>query len=721
MQQKTLTTAIMIALCSGTTIAVAQDNQNTTTDSSASLSTVTVIDEAGETITNAVLIGEEELQKSLASNPHDLLKNVSGVEFTKGAGGSFRNITVRGMGTGSGEGDRVVINVDGIPIAGSFRSGHATDNGQSYFDTADLKAVEVKKGANIVTGGVSGLAGTINFTTKDPVDYLQEGNSFGGNVRAGYSGTDDSYNGGFSLAGKFTDTLSAMFSYTYRNYHEIENYDGLDTIGTDRTAKNPTDADSNNVLGKIVFAPNADNQFKLKLESYNADSDTQILDKTLSPSGDYHDRFDTNRKTVSLSHDFSIDTAAFDSGHWQVYYQDSKQDRDNDYQSNSYGLSEGHTQYQLKEVGADARFAKQVSNHTIGYGFRLRQTDVTTRLYYYSPSVNSTRPYQLQPDTKTNYYSAFVTDDIALANERFHILPAIELTHYKLEPDTTDGFVGDAIDISNTSVSWSLGTTFAITDAHQLFASYRQGLKVPSMKEQNPGAISAHGTQYIPNPGLKPEKSRTFELGVRSSGSLGSQTVSLFHDTYQDLLTTEYNATAGVSQSVNNPHDVTIYGIEYQGELDLGELGMPEGLKLKGGLTYTKAREETDSGKQPYSAADPLNGHIGVAYDAPSDKWGAEWMTYFSASKKSKDISDEDLNARYGALSPIGGYGVSNLTAYFKPIKDLQINAGVYNIFDKRYAVWSESQDTNAYYQSLPYAYVTEPGRTFGINFRYDF
>lgn len=712
MQRKILISAIILAICAN---AAAQQ-----ADDSATLATVNVIDEAGDTITNAVLIDAEELDKSLADNPHDLLKDISGVEFVKGAGGNFRNITIRGMGTSDGGGDRVAINVDGVPVADSFRTGHATDNGQSYFDIADLKAVEVKKGASIITGGYNGLAGTVNFTTKDPVDYLKEGNNFGGNVRAGYSGMDDAYNGGVSIAGKFSDTLSGMFSYTYRNYHEIENYDGLDVVGTDRTAKNPMDADSNNLLGKIVFSPSEDNQFKLKLENYHANSDTQILDKAQSTSGDYYDRFKTRRKTVSLSQDVNAKTPVFDSAHWQLYYQDSKQNRDNDYQSDSYGLSEGHTYYRTKEMGADVRVAKQIANNTLGYGFRLRQTDVTTRLYYYSPSIDSTRYYQTQPNTTTKTYSAFVNDDIALAGERFHILPAVELTHYKIEPDATENYLSDAIDVSQTQFSWSLGTTFDITDNHQLFASYRQGLRVPSMKEQNPGA-SFHGTTYIPNANLKPEKSKTAELGIRSNGRLGSQTVSLFHDTYQDRFETERDATTGVYQSVNNPNDVTIYGIEYQGELNLGELGMAEGLKLKGGLTYTKAREETDSGKQPYSAADPLNGHVGVAYDAPSDRWGVEWMTYFSAAKKAKDISDDDLNASYGALSPIGGYGVSNLTAYFRPIKDMQINAGVYNVFDKRYAVWSESQSTNAYYQSLPYEYVTEPGRTFAINFRYDF
>lgn len=710
MQPKILTVAIVLAICD-TTVAQENNLENNL------LKTVNVIDVAGETITNSVFIDEDDLDKSLASNPHDLLEDVSGVEFTKGAGGHFRNIRIRGMSTGSGDGDRVAINIDGVPVADSFRSGHATDNGQSYFDIADLKAVEVKKGAAIITGGRDGLAGTVNFTTKDPEDYLQGDNRFGGNVRTGYSGTDDSASGGFSLAGKFTDTLSGMFSYTYRHYHEIENYDGLDVVGTARTAENPTDGDSNNILSKLVFSPNAENQFKLKLENYHDNSSTQVLDKTLSSSADYDDRYKTRRKGISLSHDFSFDTAAFDSGQWQLYYQDSKQNRDNDYYSDSYGLSEIHTKYHVKDMGANARFAKQLSNHTLGYGFNLRQTDVETRLYYYSPSVDSTRYYQTQPDTKTQYYTGFVNDDIALAGDRWHILPAIELTHYQINPRETENYLGDIVDASDTVFSWSLGTTFDLTDNHQLFASYRQGLKVPSLLEQNPGA-AFHGMTYTPNASLKPEKSKTAELGVRSNGVWGSQTVSLFHDTYNDFIETEYNADTDSYESVNNPNKIRIYGVEYQGELDLEALGLAEGLKLKGGLTYAKAREDTDSGKVPYSDADPLNGHVGIAYDAPSQKWGVEWTTYFADAKDADDISAEDLE---GGLSPIGGYGVSNLTAYFRPIDNLQINAGVYNIFDKKYAIWSESQATNDYYGYLSYDEVTEPGRSFAINLRYDF
>lgn len=720
MRKNNLTAAILIGVFGVGSLASAQDNSGFN-----GLPTVTVLGNAGDSITNAFIIDENDIDNSLASNPRDLLKSTPGVVLRKGPGSTFDNVRVRGMGTTEGGADRVAVNIDGVPVADSFTLGHATNNGQSYFDIADLKTVDIKKGAAMVDGERSGIAGTVSFVTKDPKDYIQEGKRFGGNVRVGYSGEDQSASGGFSVAGQFSNEFSGMLSYTYRNFHEIKNFDGKDVVGPDRTAKNPTDANSNNLLAKMVFAPNNENQFKLKLGSYKLDSSTKILNKAQSSLADRFDKIETDRQTIAFTHDFDIGTSLFDKGQWEVYYQNSKTDRNNGFQRYSRGGRSGvgyvtsATKYKFKDIGASAKFSRKVDNHAIGYGFRFRQTDVKTRLKYSYPN-GSKLVFQTQPDTVTKEYSLFVNDDISLSNGRLHILPSAEVTHYRVSPKKTKGFMSKYENTSQTAFSWGLGATYDITENHQVFGSYRQGIKVPSLHEQNPGG-AFHGTVYVPNPNLKPEKSKTFELGLRSSGDLGSQTVSLFHDGYSNFIHA-VKLPNGDYQNQNSKNDITIYGLEYQGVLNLDQLGMAEGLKLKGGLTYTKAKEETENnGKQPYSDSDPLTGSIGLAYDDPDGIWGAEWTTYFARAKKAKDINPDDLNSPYNKLSPVPGYGHSNLTIYYKPIKGMHINAGIYNVFDKKYASWADSKDRDAYFNQVSYDQLTEPGRTFGANIRYDF
>jgi hemoglobin/transferrin/lactoferrin receptor protein len=65
------------------------------------------------------------------------------------------------------------------------------------------------------------------------------------------------------------------------------------------------------------------------------------------------------------------------------------------------------------------------------------------------------------------------------------------------------------------------------------------------------------------------------------------------------------------------------------------------------------------------------------------------------------------------------GYGIFNLTGWWEPeeFKGLRIQAGVYNIFDRKY--WNgvatrDVQTTGTTYQ--PVDYYSEPGRTFKIS-----
>ena len=64
------------------------------------------------------------------------------------------------------------------------------------------------------------------------------------------------------------------------------------------------------------------------------------------------------------------------------------------------------------------------------------------------------------------------------------------------------------------------------------------------------------------------------------------------------------------------------------------------------------------------------------------------------AAKSRSDISDMNDISMGGDqgeskfASP--GYGIVDLTAYYKPHNDVTINAGIFNMFDKKYWIWDE-------------------------------
>ncbi len=413
---------------------------------------------------------------------------------------------------------------------------------------------------------------------------------------------------------------------------------------------------------------------------------------------------------MSLRHDFILDSGFADEGYWQAHYQTYKNHRDDDL---AYGVSFGTTNYKVEGYGLEANLSKAIEagniEHTVNYGFNLQNQNYEARWSWDAPqSFGGFSNKTYQPDSETRQITAYINDDIALADDRLHIMPGVEFTHYRIDAQPTPNYKGTLTDLNDSHFSWRLGATYELTDSQQLFGGYRQGYKVPSFGELNSG--SAHAR--LSNPNLKPEQSAGFTLGLRSQGEIGSQAVSVFYDTYRDLAI-DGKLPTGEATTVNMDGKVVIYGLEYRGELDLhSAFGLPEGVKLQGALAYSKGKnKDTD---QPYSDVNPVDGSVGLAYDAPSQLWGTALTLNFAAAKKTKDIADSDTK-----LIPVGGYGVTDLTAYFKPLKGLQINTGIYNVFDKKYAKWSEAQYEGIFSQN--YEQITEPGRFFGATLQYNF
>ncbi len=745
--------AVALALFGGLfNVAMADDSE---------LQLITVTADYNTGVADTVTVTNKAVEGAATDELRDLFRDVPGVELETTTIEGLAGFRVRGMGgsgsnLGTGQ-NRVAVNVDGVPLPDTFKRGHATRAGLAPIDTDDLKAVEIIRGPETSISGKSGLAGTLKFVTKDPEDYYDKsaGERFGGNVRTGYSSADKALSLGASVAGQFTDELSAMVSYSHGKSDEMPNYDGekpyfdngtpLTFLGelfdAEKMADRIDSADiaSDNVMAKVVFEPNDNHRFSAKAEHSQRDVDIKavipdsanfadamnacqngnrmacmVMGFAFRPQKPYNDSNDSERKALTLRHDFVLDSAVADDGYWQTYYQSYDNHRDNEL---AYGDQYGKVataDYDVDGYGIEANLTKTIEagsvEHTLSYGVNLQNHTSKSRQHSYR--MNSNRQIDennttYQPDTQTRQITTYVNDDIALADGKFHIMPGVEFTHYSIHAKETPNYPADLelIDLTDNHFSWRLGTTYDINDSHQAFAGYRQGYKVPSFNELN--SSSGHGR--VNNPNLKPEQSSGFTVGLRSQGDIGSQTVSAFHDTYRDLAVPG-RLPNGDETTVNMEDKVVIYGVEYRGELDLS--AAMEGLKLRGSLAYAKGKnKETD---QPYSDVEPFNGSVGLAYDAPSQQWGMAVTTNFAKAKKADDIAAAD-----NLLIPVGGYGVTDLTAYFKPAKGLQINAGVYNVFDKKYAKWSAAQYNNFFKQN--YNQITEPGRFFGAKIKYDF
>ncbi|SON53395.1 Heme transport protein HutA (fragment) [Vibrio tapetis subsp. tapetis] len=273
-------------------------------------------------------------------------------------------------------------------------------------------------------------------------------------------------------------------------------------------------------------------------------------------------------------------------------------------------------------------------------------------------------------------------------------------------------------DYQDSAFTGRLGALYSVNDSNKVFAQVSQGFRAPDFQELfysfgNP----AHGYESIPNPNLKAEKSLSYELGWRHDVSASSTEFAVFYSQYDDFIEMKdvgYRGRIQQNQYVNIDQ-ATIKGAELTNTLNWHELvGAPKGMTTLLSAAYTEGKDHEGN---PLNSVNPWNAVVGLNYDAPSTLWGSSLKVSYTAGKKQEDITP--TKNRAGQDQPVfapGSSTVVDLTAYYIPMKDLTLRAGIFNLTDAEYYNWSDvrgRQEEDKFY--------TQAGRNFGISAKYDF
>ncbi|PAT35831.1 ligand-gated channel [Vandammella animalimorsus] len=669
------------------------------------------------------VIGQEQLEKEPPRNIRGVFDNTPGVDFSTMTG-VLGDIEIRGMG-GIGDGlgvgsDRVTVELDGMDITQSFSFGHSMHYGRQLFDPADLKQVNVHKGP-----GANGLAGSVQFRTKDPADYLRPGQRLGGDVRAGYSGDTRDIAAGFSLAALIDERQSASLSYTRRSYQELDNKGGLDIDGPQRTKSLPVDGRSHSLNGKWVLQPNRDHKLTLNAQYYGAHSDIDrrnALGTSTSSRGSTTTHSATEerkntRSALSLSHDLNAANALFDGMSWQLSMQRTRGQNlgitDRTGTTGARTLTTDKNYFKTSSYTFKADFDKAIApagaslRQDWSYGFKLQRSEAELDLVRTVGSRISNPTYF--PRNQQWQASVHVANRLGLGESGVSLTPSAKVSHIRIDPSFDAGVtpVEGTRKYSKTAVGGGLLLDWKLNDNHLLSASFNRSTRLPGYGESN-GQSYGHWPSR-PNPNLKPETATGVELAWSSFGALGRQKATVFHNAYSNMIEVDcgdYGHDA-VCTVFNEPGRTKVHGFEWEGSLNLGALGAAHGLHLDGALAYSKGKQ--DDGK-PLLRVNPLHGHVGLRYAEPGDRWGGQLRVKWSAAKKKADLP----SSRYASLP---GYGVVDLTAYYKPTANLTLSGGIYNIGDKRYALWNRARGIT----KPDFSSYTEAGRYVGVNLRYQF
>ncbi|MCC4598850.1 TonB-dependent hemoglobin/transferrin/lactoferrin family receptor [Xanthomonas melonis] len=650
------------------------------------------------------VIDREQLDNQLVRELKDLFRYTPGVSVTS-TNGRFtgaNGIRIRGL-----DGNRVAILVDNVPVSDTFAFGSYLNANRNFVDLETLKRVEVVRGPASSLYGSDALGGVVAFVTKDPADYLsQDKHSYVG-LKFGYEGD---WNGLFAGAtGAFGgERWSGLVAVAHRQGQETQNQGDNRSRNFNRTAANPQNVDGRSVLTKLVYAPSAQQRFKLTVEgnedygsiealsSIDTRSPTASL-RVLSQQGRDHQ----TRARVSLRHELdALDSALADDLQWLAYRQDSESlQRTNELRGNN---TRRHNEHSFDQrvygllVNAHKVVATETMRHDITYGLDGTWTDTRAKrdgyLLNLANGAISNRvgqdvfPVRDFPKSETTKVGLYAQDEIGLLDGRLSLTPGVRVDHFRLSPQIDGIFREDnpgvgVATIDQTQVSPKFGAVWRFSDAWSAYANYAHGFRAPPYNDVNIGFTNLQGRYTaIANPDLKAETSRGGELGVRFNDAVGYLGLALYYTDYRDFI--ESNAPAGVNADgfmvfqSRNVDDVVIKGAEARAGIDLGVLVGWQGWSLNSAVAYSEGDNLTDN--MPLNSVDPLRGTLGMAFDGQG--WGAELIGTFVARKRRPQLDTYYTPAGYATLDLMGHWE-------FAP--GAKLTAGVFNLADRRYVDWN--------------------------------
>jgi hemoglobin/transferrin/lactoferrin receptor protein len=690
----------------------------------------------------ASVISDQDIEDGLVKDIKDLVRFEPGVSvrrapvrFTAAGASTGRDgnagFNIRGL-----EGNRVLVLVDGVRVPDGYAFGAQNMGRGDYVDLDTLKSVEIVRGPASALYGSDGLAGSVNYFTKDPSDLLKNGKAFSLRGRVGYASADESWTESLVAAGQ-SGSWEGLIAYTRRDGEGQKTAGTNDSANTDRTTANPEDNQSNAVLARVVYTLNDQNRFRLTYDHLDSDTDWTVLSAIAKPplastSVLGLTAFDEmKRDRVSLDHRFTGGQGLIQSAQTTLYYQNST--------TRQYSAEDRNT---AADRIRDATF----DNEVFGAALELHSDAViggVTHKFVWGGDASITRqegvrdgtvppagevfPTRAFPTTDYTLAGAYVQDEIAVGPVTFY--PAVRFDYYKLEPKTDALFTANVPASQNDShVSPKLGVVWKATDLVTVFANAAAGFKTPSPSQVNNGfANLVSNYMSISNPDLKPETSETFELGFRLNRPTWNASVTGFTGKYDDFI--EQVQVRGTFTPTNpavyqyiNQSKAEISGAEARFTTELGH-----GFTLQGAASYARGNSENDGVKAPLVTIDPVKLVAGLSYRDPAGRFGGALNAVHSAKESAgrSGVSCSTTITRPAPLPPLTQTGsdycwmpkeftVFDLTAYWNVTDNVTLRGGVFNITGQTYAWWSDVRGV-ADNSTVKDAY-TQPDRNYSVS-----
>ena len=605
-------------------------------------------------------IDQEEIEARQATTLGQLMDTIPNVSLINGILPQGSGITIRGLGAQAGvygTDGKINVVIDGVQSGAEeiYRNGSFLSLEPELFK--ELNVTRGPADGFRYSGGAVG--GTVEATTKDARDFLDDGDTFSFRQKLGYESNGDGMLSTSILSFAPTDRFDLLAFYGYRTADDREDGNGDTLPGTEFRQTSAM------LKGNYLLTPASKLSFAL---IHNEIPERDVFYSAFDPdfSSEKVDR-DTEDTTAYVEYNFDSVDSDLINVTARLQYKKEVIDILSLTGATSIFDADHETTTTSLRVTNQAAFNTGALSHDLLAGIEIGERERTS--YAEGTSVNDVSA----PGGTDDYVALFLSDEIEVSN-RLTVTPQARFEKQTLTSQDNDaGFsfgrpvpaIADGTEFKSEALTGALSTHYELTDAVAVFGTVAYNENLPILDDIR-GSFAEQS-----------EKARSYEIGmsydgfdVFADGDVLKAKLTGYHTHIWDVTT-----YSGVS-------DVDLWG----GELELSyahpqfyvdaNAAISRGSQNEGSAFFSRATGETAQltvGKRFFD--DQLDVNLEAKH-----AWANDRTTSTS-----------------GSLAPTDAFTVYTLSSTYKPnngpLEGVEINASVENLFDKEYRAYGNTRN----------------------------
>lgn len=674
------------------------------------------------------VLDDTDIESRMATDEDGLWRYTPGIRVeSSGTRFPARSLSIRGIG-----GNRVVMEVDGIPIQERFAVGNFAFAGRTGAELGFVRRIEVLRGPASSLYGSKAIGGVVAVSTFDPEDLAVGPGLPGGQLKGAYSGDWDS-TGASAIGAWQGERVGVLLGGSHRLGHEPDRSAepaNPDRMNRDRTA----------MLAKLTLADGAWGRLRFTFDGDRDETEASLdsivgrgrFANTTELTGD--DR--VTRTGLALD---ARATRGAIHAEGALFHRETRTRQDTvDLRENLAEpvRVERNFRFDTTISGARGRVTREFEVGTVRHRVMLGAEYADSRLEE-SRDALQTRladgastsivlgeqfPLRDFPVTVSQEAGLFLQDEIDSSSGDWTVIPSLRFdrTRIRIRDEEAWQQANPEVELAEqtvSDVSPRLGVLWRPSRDFQAWGQLASGFRAPPAEDLNIGLdIPLFRVRALPNPDLKSESSLGWELGVRANAGGAWLSAAGFWTDYDDFIVSlvplgpdpETGTLLFQSQNIDR---VRIKGLELEAGAPLGWL-TPALDAFALGLSGYWADGENRRTGDDLDDVGPLSAVLYLDWAHGSGRWDVRLSGLFTHAKRRQDAGNQ-------AFFGVPGHGIVDLTTAWRASERLVIRAGLFNLGDKTWWRWGDAGRLPAGDPLIPA--LSAPGRSVSVSFNLGF